>query len=197
MTSTKNYFILAALAAALVSCQSSDNELAALEKAKQDSVETLKPADDFKYIAEQFSDLRVLRYNVPGFDQLDLKTKTLLYYLSEAALCGRDINYDQNYKYNLVIRKTLEAILSTESHDSQSEDFKKLEVYAKRMWFSNGIHHHYNSDKFIPECSADFLNMCSSMWRMTSFHYKLVNQRLILSVLLRHWFLTRQLLPRK
>lgn len=156
MTSTKNYFILAALAAALASCQSSDNELAALEKAKQDSVETLKPADDFKYIAEQFSDLRVLRYNVPGFDQLDLKTKTLLYYLSEAALCGRDINYDQNYKYNLVIRKTLEAILSTESHDSQSEDFKKLEVYAKRMWFSNGIHHHYNSDKFIPECSADF-----------------------------------------
>lgn len=156
MTSTKNYFILAALAAALVSCQSSDNELAALEKAKQDSVETVKPADEFKYIAEQFSDLRVLRYNVPGFDQLDLKTKTLLYYLSEAALCGRDINYDQNYKYNLVIRKTLEAILSTESHDSQSDDFKKLEVYAKRVWFSNGIHHHYNSDKFIPECSPDF-----------------------------------------
>ena len=156
MTSVKNYLTMAALAAVFVSCQSSDNELAALEKAKQDSVETLKPADDFKYIAEQFSDLRVLRYNVPGFDQLDLKTKTLLYYLSEAALCGRDINYDQNYKYNLVIRKTLEAILSTESHDSQSEDFKKLEVYAKRVWFSNGIHHHYNSDKFIPECSPDF-----------------------------------------
>src|SRR5690606_34960512 len=64
--------------------------------------------------------------------------------------------YDQNYKYNLVIRKTLEALLSTESHDSQSEDFKKLEIYAKRVWFSNGIHHHYNNDKFIPECSQEF-----------------------------------------
>ncbi|PBQ34783.1 dihydrofolate reductase [Sphingobacteriaceae bacterium] len=112
--------------------------------------------DDFKYVSEQFADLRVLRYNVPGFEKLDLKTKTLLYYLSEAALCGRDINFDQNYKYNLVIRKTLEAILSTSSHDSNSEDFKKLELYAKRVWFSNGIHHHYNNDKFVPECSQDF-----------------------------------------
>ena len=155
----KNYLTIAALAAVLVSCKSSDNELAALETLKKDTViDSVKPTDDFKYIAEQFADLRVLRYNVPGFEQLDLKTKTLLYYLYEAALSGRDIAYDQNYKYNLTIRKTLEAILSTESHDSQSEDFKKLEVYAKRVWFSNGIHHHYNSDKFIPECSQEFFS---------------------------------------
>jgi len=155
----KKYLTMAALAAVLVSCKSSENELAALEKAKKDSImDSVKPMDNFKYVAEQFADLRVLRYHIPGFEQLDLKTKTLLYYLSEAALCGRDINYDQNYKYNLVIRKTLEAILSTESHDSQSEDFKKIELYAKRVWFSNGIHHHYNNDKFVPECSQDFFS---------------------------------------
>jgi dipeptidyl-peptidase-3 len=154
----KNYLIIAAVATVLTSCKSSDNELAGLNTGvKKDTMtDSVKPTDDFKYIAEQFADLRVLRYRVQDFDKLDLKTKTLLYYLSEAALCGRDINYDQNYKYNLVIRKTLEAILSTDNHDNTSEDFKKLAVYAKRVWFSNGIHHHYNNDKFTPECSEDF-----------------------------------------
>lgn len=154
----KNYLTIAAIAAVLAGCHSSDNELAALgKKADKDIVtDTIKPMDDFKYISETFADLRVLRYRVPDFEKLDLKTKTLLYYLYEAALSGRDIYYDQNYKYNLVIRKTLEAIMSTESHDSQSEDFKKLQVYAKRVWFSNGIHHHYSNDKMIPECSESF-----------------------------------------
>lgn len=154
----KNYLTFAAFAVVLASCQSSDNELAGLKKAEnKDSLAVAsKPADDFKYVSEQFADLRVLRYQIPGFDKLDLKTKTLLYYLSEAALCGRDINYDQNYKYNLVIRKTLEAVLSMESHDSNSPEMVQLETYAKRVWFSNGIHHHYNSDKFVPECSQDF-----------------------------------------
>lgn len=150
----KNYLTMAALTVVLASCQSSDNELAGLKKdAVADSV---KPSADFNYISEQFADLRVLRYKVEGFENLDLKTRTLLYYLSEAALCGRDMNYDQNYKYNLAIRKTLEAILSMENHDSGSEDSKKLEEYAKRVWFSNGIHHHYNNDKFVPECSQEF-----------------------------------------
>ncbi len=154
----KNYLTIAALAAILASCTSSDNELAKLETgAKKDTMtDSVKPVDDFKYVAEQFADLRVLRYKVQDFDKLDLKTKTLLYYLYEAALSGRDINYDQNYKYNLVIRKTLEAILSTDSHDSNTDDFNKLTVYAKRVWFSNGIHHHYNNDKFVPECSQEF-----------------------------------------
>lgn len=154
----KTYFKIAAIATIMSSCSSSENELAYLNSPKKDSLamSTTQPEDNFNYVSEQFADLRVLRYHVKDFDKLDLRTKTLLYYLSEAALCGRDINYDQNYKYNLIIRKTLEAILSTQSHDTESEDFKKLEVYAKRVWFSNGIHHHYNNDKFIPECSQDF-----------------------------------------
>ena len=154
----KNYFIIAALTSVLASCHSSDNELANMPNAikKDTMMDSAKPEENFNYIAEQFADLRVLRYHVKDFDKLDLKTKTLLYYLYQAALSGRDINYDQNYKYNLVIRKTLEAILNTESHDTQSEDFKNLSIYAKRVWFSNGIHHHYNHDKFIPECSEDF-----------------------------------------
>ena len=149
---------MAALVTALVSCQTADNQLANMPNSKTENSmnDSVKPADEFNYVAEQFADLRVLRYRVQDFDKLDLKTKTLLYYLSEAALCGRDINYDQNYKYNLIIRKTLEGILSTESHDKESADFKNLETYAKRVWFSNGIHHHYNNDKFVPECSADF-----------------------------------------
>ena len=143
------------MAFAVASCQSTENELA--NKSNPDTTQVLAPVEEnFNYVAEQFSDLRVLRYNIKDFDKLSLQTKTLLYYLSEAALCGRDINYDQNYKYNLLIRKTMEAILSTPSHDTESEDFKKLTVYAKRLWFSNGIHHHYNHDKFIPECSQEF-----------------------------------------
>lgn len=152
----KNKIQIATLAFALAACQSSNNELANTEAPKKDTITEVKATDNFNYVAEQFADLRVLRYNVKDFDQLDVKTKTLLYYLYEAALCGRDIEYDQNYKYNLVIRKTLEAILSTESHDTSSEDFQKLSTYAKRVWFSNGIHHHYNHDKMIPECSEDF-----------------------------------------
>lgn len=148
---------IAGIALVLGACTSSENELAGLaSNSKNDSISQNKPADDFKYFSEQFADLKVLRYRVEGFDQLDLKTKTLVYYLSEAALCGRDILYDQNYKYNLAVRKTLEAILSTESHDNSSEDFKNLSIYAKRFWFSNGIHHHYSNDKFVPECSVDF-----------------------------------------
>ncbi|MCC6372982.1 MAG: dihydrofolate reductase [Bacteroidia bacterium] len=153
----KHYLTIAALATALASCnQSIDNEMANLNSAPKDSVVTAPTTDDFNYVAEQFADLRVLRYQIKDFDKLPLQTKTLLYYLSEAALCGRDINYDQNYKHNLIIRTTLEAMLSTDSHDRGSDNFKKLEVYAKRVWFSNGIHHHYNNDKFIPECPQDF-----------------------------------------
>lgn len=154
----KNILKIAAAATLLSACHSSDNELAGLNASKKDTlmVDSTTLKNDFVYVAEQFADLRVLRYEVKDFDKLDVKTKTLLYYLYEAALCGRDINYDQNYKYNLTVRKTLEAILGTESHDSGSPEFKQLENYAKRVWFSNGIHHHYNNDKFIPEFSENF-----------------------------------------
>lgn len=150
----KHLLKVAALSTVLAACQSSDNELAGLNASKKDSVATA-PAAEFSHIAEQFADLRVLRYEVKDFDSLDLRTKTLLYYLYQAALSGRDIGYDQNYKYNLAIRKTLEAILSA-PHSSDSKDFRELETYAKRVWFSNGIHHHYNHDKMIPGCSENF-----------------------------------------
>ncbi len=106
---------------------------------------------EFRYLTEQFADARILRYQVPGFEKLSLKQKTLIYYLSQAALCGRDITYDQNYKYNLLIRHTLEAIQEHFSGDRSTGDFRKFTVYLKRVWFCNGIHHHYSTDKFLPE----------------------------------------------
>jgi len=111
---------------------------------------------DFKFLLEQFSDIKIMRYKVPGFEDLNVKQKELIYYLSEAALCGRDIIYDQNYKYNLVIRRTNEAILTSYKGDKESNEFKNFEIYAKRVWFSNGIHHHYSTDKFFPEVSEAY-----------------------------------------
>ncbi|MDD2526279.1 MAG: dihydrofolate reductase [Bacteroidales bacterium] len=111
--------------------------------------------DTFNYKVEQFADLEILRYKVPGFEELTLQQKTLLYYLSEAALEGRDILFDQNGKYNLTIRRTLEAVYTTYK-DTASADYKAMEVYLKRVWFSNGIHHHYASDKFKPDFSESF-----------------------------------------
>ena len=111
-----NYIKIAALSVVLSACHSSTNELSNMDaKPKKDTIECIMPEptkEDFEYVTEQFSDLRVLRYNVKDFDQIPLQTKTLLYYLYEAALSGRDIIYDQNYKYNLAVRKTLEAIVS-------------------------------------------------------------------------------------
>src|ERR1051325_1224894 len=110
-------------------------------------------SNGFAYAVDQFYDLRILRYQVPGFENLTPKQKELVYYLYEAALAGKDIIWDQNYKYNLTIRKTLEAIVSTYKGDKNSDEWKKFMMYAKRVWFSNGIHHHYASIKFVPECS--------------------------------------------
>lgn len=113
-------------------------------------------ADTFQYFSEQFADIRILRYQIPDFEKLSLKQKELLYYLYEAALAGRDMIWDQNYKYNLTVRKTLEAIVSTYYGDKNSDDWKKFMVYAKRVWFSNGIHHHYGSTKILPEFSKEY-----------------------------------------
>ena len=112
--------------------------------------------NNFQFEVEKFADLRILRYQVPKFDELTLKQKELVYYLAQAAIEGRDIIFDQNYKYNLAIRHTLEALYKNFDGDRNSEDFKSLEVYLKRVWFSNGIHHHYSTDKFVPDFSADF-----------------------------------------
>ena len=107
-------------------------------------------ADDFKYTDEQFADIQMLRYKVAGFDQLSLRQKTLVYYLSEAALQGRDILFDQNGRYNLRIRRLLEAVYTDYKGDRDSDFYRALTVYLKRVWFSNGIHHHYGSEKFVP-----------------------------------------------
>lgn len=111
---------------------------------------------DFNYIVDQFADIQVLRYEVPGFENLSLRQKQLLYHLSEAALMGRDILFDQNCRYNLLVRRTLEAIYLNYRGDRECEEFIELETYLKRIWFANGIHHHYGEDKFIPRFSAAF-----------------------------------------
>jgi len=118
--------------------------------------ESKKDKDDFNYKVEQFADLKIMRFQVPGFDSLTLKQKELVYYLSEAAKAGRDIIWDQNFKYNLLIRKTLETIVDSYKGDKNTEDFKKFMVYTKRVWFSNGIHHHYSSEKFLPDFTAAY-----------------------------------------
>ena len=112
--------------------------------------------DNFEYNNERFADLQMLRYQVKGFDDLSLKQKTFIYYLSEAAMYGRDILWDQNGRYNLRIRQILEDIYTGFKGDRTSADFKAFEVYLKRVWFSNGIHHHYGCEKFVPGFSREW-----------------------------------------
>lgn len=114
--------------------------------------------EKFSYIVDQFADLQILRYQVPGFENLSLRQKQLLYHLSEAALMGRDILFDQNGRHNLVIRRTLEAVYQYGTVDKSSADYQAFEVYLKRVWFANGIHHHYGEDKFIPGFSEAFFD---------------------------------------
>ncbi|MGY8954183.1 MAG: dipeptidyl-peptidase 3 family protein, partial [Flavobacteriales bacterium] len=114
--------------------------------------------EKFEYLSEQFSDIKIIRYKIGGFDELTVQQKELVYYLYQVSLSGRDIIYDQNYKYNLVIRKALENVVSNYKGDKESEDWKNLMVYTKRVWFSNGIHHHYSTAKLKPECSKEFFN---------------------------------------
>jgi dipeptidyl-peptidase-3 len=114
-----------------------------------DSTHT-SPEEGFVYEADRFADIRVLRYQVPGFDSLSERQKELLYYLSEAALSGRDIMYDQNYKHNLRIRRSFEEIFKHYDGDRTTESFDNLLTYAKQIWFANGIHHHYSGAKFTP-----------------------------------------------
>jgi len=112
----------------------------------------------FDYMVDQFADIKVLRYQIPGFDELTLKEKKMVYYLTQAGLAGRDMIWDQNYRHNLEIRAALENIYTQYAGDKTTADWKAFEEYLKRIWFSNGIHHHYSNDKIKPEFSSDFLN---------------------------------------
>jgi len=124
-------------------------------------LEQAGPADDFKVRVDSFADVRILRYRVAGFDKLTLQQKQLLYYLQEASLSGRDITYDQKYEHNLAIRRTLEAILQHHPGQHSEPAYQAVLAYAKRVWFSNGVHHHYSSKKFVPEglTPADFATL--------------------------------------
>ena len=108
------------------------------------------------WIVDRFDDIKVIRYEVPGFEQLPLQEKLLVYYLSEAAKCGRDILFDQNFKYNLPIRRTLETIYEYYEGDRTVPEWAALEKYLKKVWFANGIHHHYSNDKFVPEFTEEY-----------------------------------------
>ncbi len=131
--------IISGLAAASVSCT---------DKAAE--------TDGFRYLLDEFADVKVMRYTVPGWEGLTLKQKEYVYHLSEASKYGRDIIWMQNCRYNLDIRKVLEAVFENYEGDRNCDEFKKFETYAKRVFFSNGIHHHYAEDKFFPECTREY-----------------------------------------
>jgi len=127
-------------------------------KKEESGLVKAKVEEPFEVEADRFADIQVLRYQIDGFQELSLQQKELAYYLYEAALCGRDIIFDQKSKHNLAIRHTVDAIFTTYKGDKNSEDFKKFEVYAKRVWYSHGNYHHYGSTKFVPEFSFDYFN---------------------------------------
>ena len=114
------------------------------------------------WIVDRFDDIKVIRYEVPGFEELPLQEKLLVYYLAEAAKCGRDILFDQNFKYNLAIRRTLETIYTDYAGDRTDPEWLALEKYLKKVWFANGIHHHYSNDKFVPEFSEEYFRTVAS-----------------------------------
>ncbi len=143
--SKQNYWLLLLFAFA-ISCTPAAKE-----------EEKVVAQEDFKYLADQFADIKIIRYKIPGFDNLSTSQKTLVYYLTQAGLEGRDIMYDMNYRHNLTIRKALENILTTYTGDKNAEPWKQFEVYLKRIWFSNGIHHHYSNAKIMPAFSKEYL----------------------------------------
>ena len=125
-------------------------------KKEEAKTETPKTEENFEVEADRFADIQVLRYQIDGFEELSLQQKQLAYYLTEAALCGRDIIFDQKNKHNLAIRHTVDAIYATYKGDKNSDDFKKFDTYAKQVWYSHGNFHHYSSTKFIPEFTFEY-----------------------------------------
>ncbi|MBS1645227.1 MAG: hypothetical protein JST36_09340, partial [Bacteroidetes bacterium] len=145
------------LSAALLHPQISDAQKKVQPKsAKTTMSKTSKTEQPFKVAAESFADLQLLRYQIPGFDALPLQQKQLCYYLAQAALCGRDIIYDQRGKHNLLMRKTLETMYSSFKGTKKGPEWDDFVTYCGRFWFSNGNHHHYGNEKFIPMCGPHF-----------------------------------------
>ncbi len=144
------YFAVAMSSVLLFSCNEN-------LKKKQDTIVEAVKSEDFSYSVEQFADIKVLRYTIPSWDDLTLKEQKLVYYLTQAGLEGRDIMWDQNYRHNLAIRKALESVYTGYGGDKTTEDWGNFQTYMKRVWFANGIHHHYSNDKFKPDFSSDYL----------------------------------------
>jgi dipeptidyl-peptidase-3 len=132
--------------------------LLSCSKEKTETKKVTKDDAPFEYVAEQFADIKVLRYKIPGWENLTLKEQEFVYYLTQAGTAGRDIYWDQNYRHNLKIRKALEHIYTEYKGDKASGDWKNFEIFLKRVWFSNGIHHHYSTDKIKPGFSKDYFN---------------------------------------
>ncbi len=147
----KSIFAICFIAVFAWSCKNDSKE-----PVKDDTTE--KVSGEFDFNVEQFADIKILRYQISGWDNLSLKEQKLVYYLTQAGLAGRDIMWDQNYRHNLKIRKALENVYSNYSGDKTSKDWMAFEEYLKRVWFSNGIHHHYSNDKLKPAFSKDYLN---------------------------------------
>jgi len=150
----KHFLLLFGLAFMMAACSPSPQSESQNDQPKND---TAAGDSSFQYLTETFADKKIIRYRVPGFDQLSLQQKKLVYYLTQAGLAGRDIMYDQNYRHNLEIRRALDKIAADYAGDRESENWQNFLVYAKNVWFSNGIHHHYSNDKFKPEFSEDYL----------------------------------------
>jgi len=156
---TKFVVGLFALALGVYSCaENKTGEQTTSDAAAQKENVAKASSDKFEYKVEQFADIKVLRYQIPSWDNLTLKEQKLVYYLTQAGLSGRDIMWDQNYRHNLTIRKALENVYTTYDGDKNSENWKNFEVYLKRVWFSNGIHHHYSNAKLVPEFTPEYLN---------------------------------------
>ena len=156
----KKFLGAAAVCSLLLSCNTNNTSTPGKSDSTRvnDTIAAASYDTTFKVEAEAFADLQVLRYQVPGFDQLSPQQKQLAYYLYEAALCGRDMFYDQKSKYGILLRKTLEAAYSTYNGDKNTDDWKKFEEYCGRFWFSTGNHHHYGNEKFIPACSFEYFS---------------------------------------
>ena len=149
----RKVFITAIILGSMISCKT-EGEKSENEAVAQDSVK----ADEFVYMTEQFADLKIIRYQVSSFDKLSAQQKELAYYLYQVSLSGRDIIYDQNYKHNLVVRKALENVVANYQGDRTTLDWEAFMTYTKRVWFSNGIHHHYSTAKLKPGCSRGFFD---------------------------------------
>ena len=148
------------IGAIVVSCMfsscASDKPKETPTKDKEEMVET--KTTDFEWVVEDFADIRVLRYQIPGWDKLTLQQQKLVYFLTQAGYEGRDIIWDQNYRHNITIRKALENIVANYKGDQTSAEWNSFMDYTKRIWFSNGIHHHYANYKFTPEFSKEYFN---------------------------------------